>query len=209
MSTKIIDFFRNTEQRVKIITFLTMLYNFFWAIGKIVFGIFMQTYLYCISGIYTLLLAFSKKTFVSNRNSAKNINIETKALLIGILLTISGVAFGIYMGSLYIWQYEYHYGLIWSISIAFCSFVELGIAIRNLVKSKKKNDILLFSLRCCNVGASCFAIVMTQVALLSATNTTNTAFYNATTGMCASVIVVSLGIWAICKSALAQKQHQK
>ncbi len=197
---------KDPDKRVKVITFFTMLYNFFWAIGKILFGVFMQTYIYCISGAYTLLLGFSKKIFVSNHNVDKEIDIETKSLIIGILLTISGIAFGIYMGGLYIWQHDYDYGLIWSIAIAACSFVELGIAIYNLLKVRKKDDILLFSLRCCNIASSLFAIVLTQVALLSATGTENTYMYNATTGIIASVLVICVGFIVIGKSAFLQKK---
>lgn len=85
---------KDSDKRVKVITFITMLYNFFWAIGKILFGVFMRSYLYCISGAYTLLLGFSKKVFVSNHKTTKEINLETKSLIIGILLIISGIAFG-------------------------------------------------------------------------------------------------------------------
>ncbi len=199
---------KDSDKRVKVITFITMLYNFFWAIGKILFGVFMRSYLYCISGAYTLLLGFSKKVFVSNHKTTKEINLETKSLIIGILLIISGIAFGIYMGGLYIWQIDFQYNMIWSITIALCSFVELGISIHNLIKVRKKDDILLLSLRCCNIGSSLFAMVMTQVALLSATGTKNTYMYNATTGVIASILVICLGFFVIGKSAFMEKRKQ-
>lgn len=209
MNTNQSSLLKNKDHRTKIITFITMLYNFFWAIVKIFFGIFMSSYLYCISGIYTLLLGFSKKTFISNHKATKEINIETKALIIGILLTVSGLAFGFYMGGIYFWKINFEYSLIWSIAIAFCSFLELGVSIYNLIKVRKKDDILLFSLRCCNIGSSLFAIVMTQVALLSATQTENTYLYNATFGIVASVLVIILGFIVIGKSAYDEKRKNE
>lgn len=197
------------DKKIRTITFITMLYNFFWAILKIIFGIFMRTYLYSISGIYTLLIGFSKKTFIANHKTTKDINIETKSLIIGILLAISGLAFGVYMGLIYFWKINFEYTLIWSIAIAFCSFLELGIAIYNLIKVRKKDDILLFSLRCCNIGSSLFAIVMTQVALLSATKTENSYISNATFGIIASVLVVILGFIVIGKSIYEEKHKSK
>lgn len=194
--------------RTKIITYTTMVYNFFWSILKIFFGVFMNSFLYCISGVYTLLFGFIKKIFLSN-HANKEVNLETKSIIIGVLLTISGFAFGLYMGRLFFVSYEANYGLIWSIAIAGCSFVELGLAIFNLRKARKGDDILLFSLRCCNLSASFFAIVLTQVALLSATKAENTSFSNAITGVVASILVVVLGFVVIGISLHKKNQKKK
>lgn len=198
----------NPNKRTKIITIITMTYNFFWAIGKILFGAFMRAYLYCISGAYTLLLGFGKKIFVSN-HQVKDVDIETKSLIMGILLTISGIAFGIYMGLIYVWEYEFRYSLILSIAIAACSFVEFGIAIYNLVKARRKKDLLMESLRCCNIGASLFAIVMTQVALLSSQNVPDNYIYNSISGVIASVLVIILGFVVIGKSAYLKNKEEE
>lgn len=192
--------------RTKIITYTTMVYNFFWSILKIFFGFFMRTYLYCISGIYTLLFGFIKKIFISN-HSNKDVNLELKSLIIGILLTISGVAFGLYMGRLFFYPDEKTYGLVWSIAIAVCSFVELGLAIYNMRKVRKREDILLFSLRCCNLSSSLFAIVLTQVALLSATKAVNSSTSNAITGVIVGILVMLIGLFVIGISFNKNKQN--
>lgn len=201
-------FKNDKETRTKWITYTTMTYNFVWSILKITFGIFMRSFLYCISGAYTLLMGFVKKIFLSNRNTVKNIKIETKSLIMGVLLTICGLAFGLYMGRLFFWPQEFHYGLIWSIAIAVCSFIELGLAIFNVRKARKKEDILLFSLRCCNLSASFFAIVLTQTALLSATATKDVSIYNAITGVIAGLLVVIIGVIVIYKSAILAKKNK-
>ncbi len=160
---KIKRFFKEPIRRTKFVTYITMVYNFFWACAKIAFGFFMRSYLYCVSGGYTLLIGFTKRIFIKSHNkTTANTSKETVSTLMGVLLLISGLAFGLYMGSLLIWPREYRYGLIWSIGIAACSFAELGVAIFNLSRVKKKNDILLSSLRCCNFISAIFAIVITQ-----------------------------------------------
>lgn len=197
-------------RRTKVITFTTMVYNFFWAIGKILFGIFKMTYLYVFSGTYTLLLGFSKKIFITNHSkTTESINKETKSIVIGVLILIAGVAFAIYTGLFFIFPKEFHYGMIWSIAIAACSFVELGIAIFNLFRARKKKDILLESLRCCNFVSALFAIVITQVAILSFTQTPNSAMYNAITGIIAGVLAIIVGTILIINACNRNKQKLK
>lgn len=194
-------------RRTKVITFTTMVYNFFWAIGKILFGIFKMTYLYVLSGAYTLLLGFSKKIFITNHSkTTESINKETKSLVIGVLILIAGIAFAIYTGFFFIFPKEFQYGMIWSIAVAACSFVELGIAIFNLFRARRKKDILLESLRCCNFVSAMFAIVITQVAILSFTQTPNSAVYNASTGIVAGVLAVVVGTILIINACNKNKQ---
>lgn len=188
---KAIQHFKNPEKRIKILTTTTMIYNFLWAICKIIFGALMSAYLFCISGIYSILIGFAKKTFLSNRNNSTDKT--TKSLIIGILILIAGLSYALYTASLLIWPKESSYGLILSITIAAFSFVELGLAIYNVLKARQKDDILLFSLRNCSLATSCFAIVLTQVALLSATGTAGVSKYNAITGICAGIVAITIG----------------
>ena len=60
--------------------------------------------------------------------------------------------------------------------------------------AKKSNDILLQSLKGCSLASSCFAIALTQVALLSATNT-NANFFNGITGVVMGVFSALIGIY--------------
>lgn len=186
--------------RTKTVTFITMIYNFLWAMGKIFFGVFQGTVIYILSGAYGLLLGFCKKIFISNHN--KEINRNTKSKIIGILILISGVVFGVWMGRLFFFPRNYHYGLVWSIGIAACSFVELGIAIFNLFRVRRKNDLLLFSLRCCNFTSAMYAIVLTQVAILSATSADTAAFWNAITGIVVGGLAVLIGMVVITKACV-------
>lgn len=184
--------------RTQVITFVTMVYNFFWSIGKILFGIFWHGYIYVLSGGYTLLIGFSKRIFVKHHN--KEFNKETKSIIMGVLILISGCAFAVYTGTFLVWHQINTFGLIWSIFLAACSFVEMGIAIFNLSRVKKKNDIMLSALRCCNFVSAMFAIVITQVAILSATNQNDVSLFNACTGIVVGVAATFIGIYIIAKA---------
>lgn len=192
--------------RTKIITFVTMVYNFFWAVGKIAFGIFRRSFIYVLSGGYTILIGFSKRIFV--KHHSKDLNKETKSIIMGVLILIAGCAFAIYTGTFLVWHQLNQFGLVWSIFLALCSFVEMGIAIFNLSRVKKKNDIMLSALRCCNFVSALFAIVITQVAILSATDPKDMSAYNAITGIVAGVVAVGIGTYIIIK-ACKLNQDQK
>lgn len=193
-----LDVFKDPEKRIKFLTTTTMIYNFVWAVCKIVFGALMSAYLFCISGAYNILIGFAKKTFLSNRN--RSVDKNTKSLVIGILILISGFVYAFYTASFFIWPKESDYGLILSIAIATCSFVELGLAIYNIMKAKQKKDILLFSLRSCNLATAAYAMVLTQIALLSATGTENVSNFNAITGIIAGTVAIAIASAVIIKS---------
>lgn len=96
---------------------------------------------------------------------------------------VLSLVYCLYMGRLFFVSSTTKYGEITAITIAAFSFLELAISIRNLVKSYKAKNILLMSLRSCNIASSFFALVLTQVAILSAVTEVDHSFYNAIGGI--------------------------
>lgn len=183
----------NTLKQQKIVTITSMIYNFVWASGKILLGVLTGAYFLCISGTNTLLIGFIKKTYVSNSKENDQTLKSNKSLIIAVLLLITGILFTLYMCRLFFLKNSQEYGLILSISISTLSFFELGFAIYSLVQVSKTDDILLFSYKCCSLATSGFAIVTTQVALLSACKT-NTPVYNAITGTVFGLISIIIAL---------------
>lgn len=180
-------------KRTKLITLITMIYNFVWAVAKIVSGIVVRGFFLCLSGASTLLLGFSKKTFYTNHNK-DDINPYTKSKIIAILIMILSAVYCIYTARLFFVENTTNYGMILSIAIATFAFVELAISIYNLKSTSGKGDILLTSLRCCNLVSSFFALVLTQFALLSATGTPNRSYFNAITGVIFGALALVVGL---------------
>ncbi len=184
------------DKRHKLIIVSSMIYNFVWSITKIIFGVFTFSYSFCISGASTLLFGFSKKIYLKNYMLDDKETIKVKSTTISILLIFIGILFSIYMSRLFFIDYNPTYGLIISITIALFSFVELGVSIYNLVKAKKSDNLLLYVFRGCNLSSSGFAIVHTQVALLSAQNV-NGGLYNALTGVFFGTLTIFIGIYLL------------
>lgn len=194
--------FKNFIEKIKqkkIILLFSLIYNFVWATCKILFGVFTLSYFFCISGAYTLLFGFIKKIYLKNYKTDDADEIKGKSITISILLIISGVLFTFYIARLFFVDSTKEYGLVLSIVIATFSFAELGISIYNFTKAKKTQDLLLQTFKGCSLVSSCFAIVLTQVALLSATGTPSN-FYNAITGIIFGFITIIIGLYLLIKS---------
>lgn len=188
--------FSNKVKQSKICLIFATIYAFVWSVGKILFGAFSAGYFFCVSGASSLLFAFVKKIYLSNCKNDNEQEKRGKSITISILIICSGVLFTFYMARLFFIDDVKHYDIIWSITIAAASFFELGLSIFNLHRAKKSKDILLQSFRGYSVASSCYAIVLTQVALLSATNTPTASanFYNALTGVILGGVAVLIGV---------------
>lgn len=192
----------------KVVLLLSLIYNFVWAICKIVFGAYCAQYFFCVSGASTLLIGFVKRVYLKHHKSDDLEEKRGKSVIISILLIASAALFTFYMARLFFISDAKEYGLILSISIAAFSFAELVLSICNFLKASKTNDILFISLKGCGLASSCFAIVLTQVALLSATGSTNN-FYNALTGVIFGSFAIIIGIIILVKSMQFGTHRQK
>lgn len=199
---KILNLIKKAKHK-NIVLLLSLIYNFVWAACKIIFGFINFSYFFCVSGISTLLFGFMKKIYLKNFNIDNFYERKKKSISISILLIVSSSLFTFYMARLFFIPTISNYGLITSITIAAFSFTELGLSLHNFLKSKKSNDPLLQSIKSCSLASSCFAITLTQVSLLSATNTSNN-FYNGLTGVIFGIFAILIGIYSLVKSKTAK-----
>lgn len=167
--------------RAKHFALFGMVFNFIWSMLKILLGIYFFSLYFLITGIYTLLLGLTKRTFAINQqNDNENVKFQ-KGIIIIIFVLIVSTLYTINMASLFVTHDQQKYHLIISIAIAAFAFTELTLGIINFVKANKSKDTLLVSYRASSLVSGMFAIVTTQIALLSATNP-GAYMYNALTG---------------------------
>lgn len=190
-------FFHDKDYRTSKITMFTMYYNYIWAGIKIIFGIFFSTFYFCLSGIYTILIASTKRVFHNNYNQVdKNTSLK-KFLKMAILILVASVIFILYMCRLFFIEYSYSYNKIIGIAVAAFSFTELGISIGGLIRATKKNNFLMMAIKCCNLSSAFIAIVLTQISLLSIKPELNVNFYNALSGVIFGMLSALIGIFMI------------
>lgn len=206
---KLKEFYNRITEKAKqhkIVLLISLVYSFIWAVCKIIFGAFTYSYFFCISGASTLIFGFIKIIYLKHYKSDDFEEKKGKSIVISILLITSSALFTFYMARLFFISDVNNYGIILSITIAACSFFELSFSIFNYVKAKKTKDILLQSFKGCSLISSCFANVLTQVALLSATGSKNN-FQNAITGILAGCISMLIGTIILIKSLKLKQKN--
>lgn len=204
---KIFDSIRKMTETAKqkhFVLLVSLVYNFPWSVCKILFGAFTQSYFFCISGASTLLFGFVKKIYLKNYNSNDVSEKVGKSITISILLIISSALFTFYMARLFFVNDVKDYDKILSITIATFSFFELGYATYHFVKAQKTSDVLLKTFKGCSLVSSLYAIVLTQVALLSATKT-NAQFFNGLTGVILGSFAILIGVYLLLHSCKMNK----
>lgn len=147
----------------------------------------------CVSGVYTFCIAVCKGIFFRHYGGQDPVASARKAMFIGMLIILSGLAFALYMARLFFFPRQDSYGTILSIAIAAFSFYDLIAALCRYRKAVATSDILLSALRTSNIAGGLFSIVLTQVAILSAQNTQDYSFYNAVSGVVFGVLAMLSG----------------
>lgn len=167
-----------------------------------IFAIMSQTAWYFTITIYYIILAIMKgNVFHSKRKYGTEIK-EAKAyrfcgiMFIVMTITFSGVIVLIYKQNHY---FEYA-GLLIYAAAAF-TFYKLSLAIYNIFKARKQNDLYIQSIRNINLASALISIIILQVAMFQAFSPeSNMGFANALTGAGVSVIILFLGVFMIIKS---------
>lgn len=188
---------------------ITMIFNFIWALLKIVFGLIKLSGFLCVSAIYTFCLGISKHMFFKGRKSVKNNedSVNQYYLFIGIVIIVASICYLIYMVRLFFIPSNTTYGMIPAIAIAAMAFTELYFAIYGLIKAGKKKDLLTEGLKAINLVSALSAIALTQTAILSFTMEGDMSKYNGIMGTIVGVISICLGIYIVIKSIIINKRN--
>ena len=97
--------------------------------------------------------------------------------------------------------------MILAITIALFSFIELGISIYQLYKSKGKNDLVNTSFRIMNLSISLFSLVNTQSSIFMALNKVNNKA-NGSFGILVGSITILLGLYLVIKIIISKKVRE-
>lgn len=196
------EYLKDSTKRHQAIVLLTSLYNYAWGTIKILFGIFTLSFLYSLSGVDTIFVAIAKHIYLKNigKDSKKvSLFISTFIVLIGIFYLLLAI-------SLFFLKNQIkEYSIIIAIAIAFFSFLDLGIAIRQFIKTPKKNSIAL-NFRILNLSLALFAIVNTQNAILMAKGSPNN-IADGTFGVIAGALTVLAGTFLLIKNLYEYKKR--
>lgn len=191
------EFASDKTKRLRIFALSGMIYNIAWSLGKLAIGLFSGAYFFAVSGLHTLLIGIVKSLFVTNYSKADAVREVRVSRAIGALTCVSAVVFALYSARLFFFDESKDYNQIVSITIAAFSFVELGLSIGGFVKSRKREDLMLSALKGSKIASALYAIVLTQIAILSAQGESNASKYNAISGVVFGICALAVGIGVI------------
>lgn len=188
-------------------TFMFSIFSFSLNIAYVIFqGVLAFTTLsawYISITAYYLILSLMKGNVFFSRKKAKDNDIKeaktfrfTGIMFIFLTLALSGLIVLIYTSNMY---FEYAGLMIYV--IAAYTFFNLSLAIFNIFKAKKQDDLHIQNIRNINLAHAIFSIMVLQVALFQAFSPqSNLSFANALTGGAVSATILTLGILMILKA---------
>lgn len=191
-------FHLNFKEKANINSRFSLASNAFVAVCKMVMGIFSTSIFLFISAFYSLGCAASKQTYFVGLAYSK---IDKEIIYMIRLFFIPSVS---------------HYPKIVGIALATISTLEMYFAISGLIKSKKRNELLLSGLKCVSLSTALLSIVLAQTAILSFTMPEiDSSIYNAITGTSLGFVCIIIAIAMFFKynrvvknKKLAQKAYQ-
>lgn len=137
---------------IKKISKKSYIFNFVFALAKILIGLFIHFYSFCISAMYNLMLGFSKYNAKEKRSNYTGFFI--------ILSSILYITYSIYVITKHI---NANYHMYVGILIAAITFTEIGVAIYGIIKNK--NNLKYKVEKQLNLCSAIISLSLTQAAI--------------------------------------------
>jgi len=193
-------------------TIIFSIFSFIINISYVAFmgtlGIINKSVWYISLAVYYLVLSLMKGNVyhskIKHNTPYKQARAYRYAGIMFILMTIafSGIIVLIYTSNM---MFEYAGLMIYV--VATFTFYKLSLAIYNIFKARKQEDLYIQTIRNINLASALISIVVLQVAMFqSFAPEYNTSIANGLTGAGVSLIILSLGIYMIIKANIKLKK---
>jgi len=189
------------DKRTRLFTLGTLIVNLVFGLGKVVLGIFFKSLFFGVTGIYSIVLGFTK-VYALNRYLAiskiednnEMINTEKKSLksMSNFVLVTSILYFGLCILSVFVWVEKANYHLILALAIVTSAFTTLGFGVVGSIKATKNAPIMIKYIKLVNVASGFIAIALAQRALLAVEGVENAYIYNGIIGIIMSCLALGV-----------------
>ena len=168
----------------------------------LVMAIMSKTAWYFTITAYYMVLAFMKgNVFYSKRKYGSEVKQARALRFSGIMFVIITIVFSGVIVLIYKANHYFEYAGILIYAVAAFTFYKLTLAIFNIFKARKQDDLYIENIRNINLASALISIIMLQVAMFQAFSPEhNLGFANALTGAGVSAIILVLGVLMIIKS---------
>lgn len=168
----------------------------------LVMAIMSKTAWYFTITAYYIVLAFMKgNVFYSKRKYGSEVKQARALRFSGIMFVIMTIVFSGVIVLIYKANHYFEYAGLLIYAVAAFTFYKLTLAIFNIFKAIKQDDLYIENIRNINLASALISIIMLQVAMFQAFSPEhNLGFANALTGAGVSAIILVLGVLMIIKS---------
>lgn len=175
-----------------------------------VLAIITHSFWYISIAVYYLILILMKTTVFKSRRKNKNLTNQIKAYrACGIMFILLTIAFSGVIVLVYKSNNSFEYAGLMIYVVATFTFYKLSLAIYNIFKARKQDQIYVENIRNINLASALISIVALQVAMFQAFSPElNSGFANALTGAGVSLIIMTLGVLMIVKANKLLKSRE-
>ncbi len=168
----------------------------------LVMAIMSKTAWYFTITAYYMVLAFMKgNVFYSKRKYGSEVKQARALRFSGIMFVIMTIVFSGVIVLIYKANHYFEYAGILIYAVAAFTFYKLTLAIFNIFKARKQDDLYIENIRNINLASALISFIMLQVAMFQAFSPEhNLGFANALTGAGVSAIILVLGVLMVIKS---------
>ncbi|MBE5741495.1 MAG: hypothetical protein E7351_03110 [Clostridiales bacterium] len=192
----------NFGYRTIIFSIISFLLNLSYVIFMGVLAIMTKSAWYISITVYYLTLIlmkgnilYSKKKYNTEKKKARAYRYSGMMFIL-LTLALSGIIVLIYTSNMY---FEYAGLMIYA--VAAYTFYKLVLAIINIFKARKHDDLYVQNIRNINLVSALVSIVVLQVAMFQAFSpANNTSIANGLTGGAVAFVILALGIFMIIKA---------
>lgn len=161
------------ESRTAFTTRFSLLSNIFLAIAKWVLAIFNGFFFFVAGSINIFIFIAKLFCYLQIKHDKKDNKIINNFIALSLML--AGILYSVYMGRLiYSNASVMNYSIILGITVALVSFIELGLAIKGIIKGSRKS-LFYRNIKLISLCQAATAIVLTEVAIMSFTTDYNSS----------------------------------
>jgi len=192
------------DKRTRIFTLGTLIADFAFGIGKIIFSTIFLSLYFGLTGIYGIILG-SAKIYALNRYIAlpkiedreMRLKKERKSLkkISNFILAASFVYFSLCFVSAFVFPEHSDYNDIFAIFVTTAAFAKLGFGIAGAIRAGKDCPPVIAHIKLINIADGFVAIALAQRALLLMEGTPNAHIYNGIIGIVMSCLAFGISIY--------------
>lgn len=188
--------------RTIVFSVLSFILNIAFITLILIMAIMSKTAWYFTITAYYIVLAFMKGNVFYSKRKYRTEAKQARALRFsGIMFVVMTLVFSGVIVLIYKANHYFEYAGLLIYAVAAFTFYKLTLAIFNIFKARKQNDLYIENIRNINFASALISIIILQVAMFQAfAPEHNLGFANALTGAGVSAIILTLGIFMIVKA---------